>query len=1060
MPVSQSMLNLCSNQSLSTLFQEIIKNYSVDENEYLKDIIAYVEKSSNQDKLIEQCAHKLVEAVRAQDDSIQMIDALLQEYSLDTKEGILLMCLAEALLRIPDTQTADSLIEDKISVANWQQHVGRSESTLVNASTWGLILTGKVINVDKGIDGTPQSIWRRLIKKSSEPVIRNAMYQAMKIMGKQFVLGQTMNDALEEAKSYIKHGYTYSFDMLGEAAITDKDAQRYYADYKRAIEQVCAANESFNTGVVAPASVSIKLSALHPRYEMSQKERVMDELYHRVLELLIFARAKQVPITIDAEEMDRLELSLMLFEKLYNSLELKGWGGFGLVVQAYSKRALPVLCWLNKLASIQGDVIPVRLVKGAYWDNEIKHAQQLGLSGYPVYTRKEATDTSYIACAHYLFSQAQENLYPQFATHNAHTAATVLTLGEGKKYELQRLHGMGDALYNQIIKKHRAAVRIYAPVGAHKDLLPYLVRRLLENGANSSFVHRLVDAKTPIESLIKNPINTLKSYSTLANSAIALPKDIFAPKRLNSKGMNLFVEQQYRALEKSMSVFQEHKWQAHTVIDGHIQPTKNVHKLLAPQNHHHQVGEVSWATPEQAEKSMTSAAKAFHGWHKTPVKQRADCLRRFADLLEENAPELMVLCAREAGKTLQDSIDEIREAVDFCHYYALEAQEKFSQPMLLASPTGERNELYLEARGVFVCISPWNFPLAIYVGQIMAALVAGNTVVAKPAEQTSLIAAMAHKLMLDAGFPKSVIQFLPGNGSELGHTLLKSPELGGVCFTGSMQVARLINQQLAKREGAILPLIAETGGQNCMLVDSSALPEQVVMDVIHSSFASAGQRCSALRVLYVQEDIVENVKELLKGAMEQLKVGDPALLATDVGPVIDMEAKQVLDAHIQKLKHERRCLIQTPLDEQLVKDGTFVAPSAFVINSIAELDQEYFGPILHLISYKAQDLDKVIAEINESGYGLTLGIQSRSESTSSYIEKEVKVGNCYINRNQIGAVVGVQPFGGRGLSGTGPKAGGPHYLLRFATERTRTINTTAVGGNASLLSLTEQTIKD
>lgn len=433
MPVSQSMLNLCSNQSLSTLFQEIIKNYSVDENEYLKDIIAYVEKSSNQDKLIEQCAHKLVEAVRAQDDSIQMIDALLQEYSLDTKEGILLMCLAEALLRIPDTQTADSLIEDKISVANWQQHVGRSESTLVNASTWGLILTGKVINVDKGIDGTPQSIWRRLIKKSSEPVIRNAMYQAMKIMGKQFVLGQTMNDALEEAKSYIKHGYTYSFDMLGEAAITDKDAQRYYADYKRAIEQVCAANESFNTGVVAPASVSIKLSALHPRYEMSQKERVMDELYHRVLELLIFARAKQVPITIDAEEMDRLELSLMLFEKLYNSLELKGWGGFGLVVQAYSKRALPVLCWLNKLASIQGDVIPVRLVKGAYWDNEIKHAQQLGLSGYPVYTRKEATDTSYIACAHYLFSQAQENLYPQFATHNAHTAATVLTLGEGKK---------------------------------------------------------------------------------------------------------------------------------------------------------------------------------------------------------------------------------------------------------------------------------------------------------------------------------------------------------------------------------------------------------------------------------------------------------------------------------------------------------------------------------------------------------------------------------------------------------------------------------------------------
>ncbi len=1043
-------------QTLNELWQTIINHYAVDEQTYLQELIAYIDSYPNQKKQIELAAYQLVASVRAEDNSVQMIDALLQEYSLDTKEGILLMCLAEALLRIPDTPTADALIEDKISEADWQKHVGRSQSTLVNASTWGLILTGKVINTDKKLDGSASSIWRRLIKKSGEPVIRSAMYQAMKVMGKQFVLGQTLTQALDEGKSYIQRGYTYSFDMLGEAALTVADASRYYQSYKQAIEQVAQGQAQF-ANVLAP-SVSIKLSALHPRYEVAQKERILQELYTTVLELLVFAREKAVPITIDAEEMDRLELSLDLFAKLYQSPAMQGWEGLGLVVQAYSKRALPVLRWLHKLAQQGGDKIPVRLVKGAYWDNEIKQAQQLGLSNYPVYTRKEATDTSYIACVYYLLNEAQQTIYPQFATHNAHTAACVLSLGENKHFELQRLHGMGDALYDKLIKNSQVPVRIYAPIGAHKDLLPYLVRRLLENGANSSFVHRLVDAKTPIEALIKNPIEVLQGYSSFANSAIVLPQDIFAPDRANSKGVNLLSEQEFTQLQAELDAFKHSQWQALPVLQGTPCIAGEKQCVFSPYNHTQQVGEVVYANAKQAEEAMQIAADAFTDWNNTNVKERANCLRRYADLLEEHQAELIALCCFEAGKTLQDAIDEIREAVDFGHYYAQQAEQQFATPTLMPGPTGESNELYLEGRGVFVCISPWNFPLAIYSGQILAALVSGNTVVAKPAEQTSLIAAKAHELMIAAGIPANALQFLPGDGATLGKVLLEDANLAGVCFTGSTQVAHLLNQSLAARKGAILPLIAETGGQNCMLVDSSALPEQVVKDVIHSSFSSAGQRCSALRVLYVQADIAEHINSLLTGAMAELKVGNPELLATDVGPVIDAQAQQVLQAHIEKLKKSGNLIAQSPLDK-VCEHGHFVAPSAFTIDSIAMLEQEFFGPILHVVSYQASDLDKVIDEINQSGYALTLGIQSRSESTYSYIEERVKVGNCYINRNQIGAVVGVQPFGGHGLSGTGPKAGGPHYLLRFANERTRTINTTAVGGNASLLSLNEQTIE-
>lgn len=802
-------------------------------------------------------------------------------------------------------------------------------------------------------------------------------------------------------------------------------------------------------------SISIKLSALHPRYEEAQEERVMDELYRTLTSLLGIAREKGVSITVDAEEMDRLELSMKLFEKVYTSSVTKGWGGFGLVIQAYSKRALPVLCWLNKLAKAQGDEIPIRLVKGAYWDTEIKLCQQLGLDGYPVFTRKEATDTSYLACLRFLLSDYTRGaLYPQLASHNAHTVASVLAIAKSKdrKFEFQRLHGMGDALYNTILQDDRIPVRIYAPVGAHKDLLPYLVRRLLENGANSSFVHRLVDAGTPVEDLVQNPVRQLQKYDSLPNDRIALPGQIYGRERPNSKGMNLHVAAHLVPLLKGMEKWRTSRWEAGPLISGSLRISGGGSVVRAPYDQTQTVGNVYWASAAEAEEALDAAHRAFPRWNEAPVDVRARCLERYADLMETHIEELMALCCRDAGKTLQDGIDEVREAVDFCRYYAIQGRSGFTSAMTLPGPTGESNELYLEGRGVFLCISPWNFPLAIFTGQLMAALVAGNTVIAKPAEQTSLVAYRAVELMLEAGFPADVIQFLPGDGAELGGILTPDPRVGGVVFTGSTQVAHLINRTLAQREGAIVPLIAETGGQNAMIVDSSALPEQVVRDVVHSSFASAGQRCSALRVLYIQSDVAERMETLLAGAMQELVVGDPASLSTDIGPVIDEEAQSGLQKHLAELEQTARFIARAPMPPSC-QSGFFIPPSAYGIDSISEVKKEHFGPILHVVRYAAEKLDDVINEINNAGYGLTLGIHSRSESTASYIEKRVKVGNTYINRNQIGAVVGVQPFGGRGLSGTGPKAGGPHYLLRFATERARTINTTAVGGNASLLSL-------
>ncbi|HAY95903.1 MAG TPA: bifunctional proline dehydrogenase/L-glutamate gamma-semialdehyde dehydrogenase [Shewanella sp.] len=1039
--------------NLDELFKAVSDNYIVDEEQYLSELIKLVPSSDEAIERVTRRAHELVNKVRQFDKKGLMvgIDAFLQQYSLETQEGIILMCLAEALLRIPDAATADALIEDKLSGAKWDEHMSKSDSVLVNASTWGLMLTGKIVKLDKKLDGTPSNLLSRLVNRLGEPVIRQAMMAAMKIMGKQFVLGRNMKEALKNSEDKRKLGYTHSYDMLGEAALTRKDAEKYYTDYANAITELGA--QSYNENESPRPTISIKLSALHPRYEVANEDRVLTELYDTVIRLIKLARGLNIGISIDAEEVDRLELSLKLFQKLFNSEATKGWGLLGIVVQAYSKRALPVLVWLTRLAKDQGDEIPVRLVKGAYWDSELKWAQQAGEAAYPLYTRKAGTDVSYLACARYLLSDATRGaIYPQFASHNAQTVAAISDMAGDRNHEFQRLHGMGQELYDTILAEAGAkAVRIYAPIGAHKDLLPYLVRRLLENGANTSFVHKLVDPKTPIESLVVHPLTTLTGYKTLANNRIVLPADIFGSDRKNSKGLNMNIISESEPFFAALEQFKNTQWQAGPLVNG--KTLTGEHKtVVSPYDTTQTVGQVAFADKAAIEAAVASAEAAFTSWARTPVETRASALQKLADLLEENREELIALCTREAGKSIQDGIDEVREAVDFCRYYAVQAKKMMAKPELLPGPTGELNELFLQGRGVFVCISPWNFPLAIFLGQVSAALAAGNTVIAKPAEQTSIIGYRAVQLAHQAGIPVEVLQFLPGTGATVGSAITADERIGGVCFTGSTGTAKLINRTLANREGAIIPLIAETGGQNAMVVDSTSQPEQVVNDVVSSSFTSAGQRCSALRVLFLQEDIADRVIEVLQGAMDELVIGNPSSIKTDVGPVIDATAKANLDAHIDHIKQVGKLIKQMPLPAG-TENGHFVAPTAVEIDSIKVLEKEHFGPILHVIRYKAADLGKVIDEINSTGFGLTLGIHSRNEGHALEVADKVNVGNVYINRNQIGAVVGVQPFGGQGLSGTGPKAGGPHYLTRFVTEKTRTNNITAIGGNATLLSL-------
>ena len=1043
-------------QSSNELFSRISPLYSVDEERWLTDLLPLAKPTDAEREGAATQTRQLVEHVRNDGKAVKMVDSLLLEYSLDTQEGILLMSLAEALIRVPDNYTADALIHDKMSVADWKKHIKNDNGFMVNASTWGMMMTGRVVSIDR--DTTAAGFLDRMTKKMGEPVIRSAMQKAMRIMGHQFVLVETIEGANKNSQPYRNKGYTYSFDMLGEAAITHKDAEKYFNDYLHAIK--ATASIKVKEGMPKP-SVSIKLSALHPRYEATQEAQVMGLLRQRCLLLIEAAREVNVDISIDAEEADRLEISLKLFESLYRDNLTAGWDGLGLVVQGYSKRAIAVLTWLARLATEVGDRIPVRLVKGAYWDTEIKLAQQKGLSGYPVWTRKEGTDTAYLACARFLLSEHLRGLiWPQFATHNAHTLASVMTMSAHREFEFQRLHGMGDALYDHILQAYKIPVRIYAPVGAHKDLLPYLVRRLLENGANSSFVHQLLDKSYPIDKLTVHPYDKLLSNATLHNPDIPLPLDIYGARRA-SFGPNIFVESQWLLFKAAIDSHLHKTWSATSIINGKAVDADKVdgnseklesQTVRAPWNHEVIAGEVAYANADIAQQAIDAAIAGQSVWRAVPAAKRAAILRKVADLYEENYAELMALCQIEAGKTMQDGIDEIKEAVDFCRFYADEAERLDAKVYEFTDLAGKQSRQVYKPRGTFVCISPWNFPLAIYTGQIMAALAAGNTVVAKPAEQTSLIAHFAVQLMYQAGVPEDALQFVVGAG-EVGGTLTAADNIAGVIFTGSTQTAQHINQSLHQQISGELPvLIAETGGQNAMVVDSTALPEQVVKDAVLSAFGSAGQRCSACRILCVQEEVADNLIELLQGTMAELVVGNPLYAATDVGPVIDADAKQSLDAHIERMAAEPTATIlaQTPMSASSVvseEHSTFVLPTAIEVKSIDVIGGEHFGPILHVLRYQARDLNKLIDAINSTGFGLTLGIHSRIENIAEHIERRAFVGNTYINRNQIGAVVNVQPFGGCGLSGTGPKAGGPHYVARLMQLCTE--SNTAVENNST-----------
>ncbi|MGH1416290.1 MAG: bifunctional proline dehydrogenase/L-glutamate gamma-semialdehyde dehydrogenase PutA [Pelagimonas sp.] len=924
-----------------------------------------------------------------------MMELFLAEYGLSTEEGVALMCLAEALLRVPDSGTIDALIEDKIAPSDWGEHLGKSSSSLVNASTWALFVTGKVLN-ETASRPVAQTL-HGVVKRLGEPVIRQAVLRVMKELGGQFVLGETIQSAMKRAAKKENDGFTYSYDMLGEAARTAADAQRYYDSYADAIRELEQASHSHD--IRANPGISIKLSALHPRYELLKHARVIDELVPRARDLAALAKTAGIGLNIDAEEAGRLDLSLDVIERVLSDPQLEDWDGFGVVVQAYSKRAPFVLNWLYGLAKRLDRKIMVRLVKGAYWDTEIKHAQVEGLPDYPVFQSKPATDISYICCAKMLLGMT-DRIYPQFATHNAHTVAAILELADDPNaYEFQRLHGMGEALHDAVHSQEKTRCRIYAPVGAHRDLLAYLVRRLLENGANSSFVNQIVDESVPVARVAADPFEQLESITAHSGSnVIALPEALFAPSRRNSKGYDLEDPFVIETLRTELDELSAKDW---NLGSG----TGSVVPVISPQD-----GKVIGSIGFLTSKETTAAIDQTKAWAEVDAKKRADILNKAADLYEENAFSLFSLLIREAGKTINDCVGELREAVDFLRYYASEAKKIDGQPA-----------------GIFACISPWNFPLAIFTGQISAALAVGNGVVAKPAESTSLIAEFAVGLLKEAGVPDNVLTLVPGTGEVVGSTITSHAKIDGICFTGSTATAKRIDQSMAQHLSPSAALIAETGGLNAMVVDSTALPEQAVGDIIASAFQSAGQRCSALRVLYLQEDIAENFKTMLFGAMDELEVGDPNGFSTDVGPVIDETAKMRIMAHVQKAETEGRLLKQIQTPDQ----GTFIGPTAIAVSGIDHLKEEIFGPVLHIATFKAEKLDSVVDAVNATGYGLTFGIHSRIDDRVQHIVSRVKAGNIYVNRNQIGAVVGSQPFGGEGLSGTGPKAGGPHYLYRF-----------------------------
>ncbi|MBS0556219.1 MAG: bifunctional proline dehydrogenase/L-glutamate gamma-semialdehyde dehydrogenase PutA [Proteobacteria bacterium] len=1037
--------------------------YCRDETDAMNDLVVQAGLPPAERDLVLARATELVARVRAKADRQTAVESFMRQYDLSSEEGVLLMCVAEALLRIPDKDTADKLIADKLGEADWDKHLGKSDSVLVNAGTWGLMLTGKFISLGEDTRRNFAGALRRLIGRSGEPVIRLAVRQAMRIMGHQFVMGRTIAEALDRADEKENRVYRYSYDMLGEAALTQPDAERYMQAYRDAIAAL-GARGPFKDVLDAP-SISIKLSALHPRYEVTKRARVQAELTAKLLELAQLAKKNAICLTVDAEEADRLELSLEVIAAVHADASLDGYQGFGLAVQAYQKRAPFVIDWLAEAAKKTGRRFCVRLVKGAYWDSEIKRAQEGGHAGYPVYTRKPNTDVSYLACAKKLFDYG-DAFYPAFATHNAHTIAAIHHIARGRPFEFQRLHGMGTDLYAEVMgpKNLDVPCRVYAPVGSHEDLLPYLVRRLLENGANTSFVNRIVDEATPISELVADPVEIVRANTSKPHPRIPQPIDLYcaplvgnssdsaSPRRKNSMGVNFGNDNELRKLADDVAKVPTN-WAATPLVPG-AKSGEALQDVTNPADRRTKIGTKQQADQATIARALENAHAAQPAWDALPAASRATILENAADLLEQRRAQFIALCVREAGKTLAAAVSEVREAADMCRYYAAMARKLMGKPDALTGPTGESNELSLHGRGVFVCISPWNFPLAIFTGQVAAALAAGNAVIAKPADQTVLIGHAAVKLLHEAGVPEAVLQFVPGKGSMIGNTLLTRPEIAGVCMTGSTETAWTINRTLAARNAQIASLIAETGGQNALIADSSALPEQLVKDAVASAFDSAGQRCSAARVLFVQEDIADKVIHMLAGAMDELTVGDPALLSTDVGPVIDEPSRKGLADHAARMDKEAKLIKEVKLGADCA-NGTFLAPRAYELKSLSQLTHEVFGPILHVIRWKANELDAVIDAINATGFGLTLGIHSRIDSTIAHIAQRAKVGNCYVNRNQIGAVVGVQPFGGEGLSGTGPKAGGPHYLLRFVTERTLTINTTAAGGNASLLTLGE-----
>ena len=982
--------------------------YGVEEERVVRDLIGTLDLDAARRARIAGAAADLIQKVRDDTDPTLM-EAFLDEYGLSSEEGVGLMCLAEALLRVPDAETIDDLIEDKIAPSDWSAHLGQSFSPLVNASTWALMLTGKVLDDDPH---RPASWARRLIKRLGEPVVRAAVGQAMKIMGQQFVLGETIEEGMKEAKAEEAKGYTYSYDMLGEAARTAADAEAFFESYAHAIQTIARAAKG---NVRENPGISVKLSALSPRYLSTHRRSVEDEVVPRCLELARMAAKADVGFNIDAEEQDRLDLSLDVIDAVLADDSLKGWDGFGVVVQAYGKRASDVLRHLHALAERLDRRIMVRLVKGAYWDTEIKLAQELGVNSFPVFTRKVNTDVSYMACARMLMDM-RDRIYPQFATHNAHTCAAVLELAGGDRdgFEFQRLHGMGESLHDIVKERHGTRCRIYAPCGPHKDLLAYLVRRLLENGANSSFVNQIVDEELSAESIAADPVAKALESEPMHNPNIRLPAELFAPRRANSKGYRIEEPASVQPLLDARDAFADSVWTGRPVTSDDSEPESEARELTSPADRSIVVGHVHEATEAEVARALDAAINGFESWSATAAAERADILRRIADLYEEHIAEFCAIAAREAGKILLDGVAEVREAVDFLRYYATEAER------LETEEPGH-------ARGVFVCISPWNFPLAIFTGQIAAALAAGNAVVAKPAEQTPLIATRAAELFREAGVPKAAFQLLPGDGPTVGARLTADPRIKGVCFTGSTETARRIHKTLAENAGPDAVLIAETGGLNAMIVDSTALPEQAVDDIVASSFQSAGQRCSALRMLYVQEDTKDVMIEMLTGAMDALVTGDPWSIDTDVAPVIDAEAEADIGGYIDEQETKGRVLKRLDAPQ----GGSFVGAALIELDGIQDLEREVFGPVLHLATFKATEIDETVDAINAKGFGLTFGLHTRIDDRVQQIVERIEVGNVYVNRNQIGAIVGSQPFGGEGLSGTGPKAGGPNYVARF-----------------------------